>query len=260
MKKLLLILTAILIGFAAFPQKYYLVHEGQIVQAGMPDHFPRANGEYVAYGYRAMSEYIHYVDGWRAGAETEYNDSLQLLGEPYYDSICDCVLREVIDKTQAQLDAEIQLRYDSENSQIDYNSIKAILRESTKENLESDSLTQSQLDSYLYLYDVWDSRSVAYELGDIVRYDSALWKVITPHTSQPDWNPKVAISLFVKKQVNNGSQILNWDYPVEYWNGTDGIHQQSIVKYNGVEYKCIQSHTSQAGWTPDVVGALWSVN
>ncbi|MFI6294566.1 carbohydrate-binding protein, partial [Nonomuraea sp. NPDC050790] len=29
------------------------------------------------------------------------------------------------------------------------------------------------------------------------------------------------------------------------------------VTYNGVEYECRQSHTSQPGWEPPNVGALW---
>ena len=28
-------------------------------------------------------------------------------------------------------------------------------------------------------------------------------------------------------------------------------------KYNGLLYRCVQAHTSQADWTPDVVPALW---
>ena len=31
-----------------------------------------------------------------------------------------------------------------------------------------------------------------------------------------------------------------------------------LAGYNGVTYKCIQAHTSQAGWTPPAVPALWS--
>ena len=31
------------------------------------------------------------------------------------------------------------------------------------------------------------------------------------------------------------------------------------VQYNGVLYKCIQSHTAQSDWTPDVTPALWVV-
>lgn len=29
--------------------------------------------------------------------------------------------------------------------------------------------------------------------------------------------------------------------------------------YEGVEYECLQSHVTQADWTPDVVPALWAV-
>ena len=31
------------------------------------------------------------------------------------------------------------------------------------------------------------------------------------------------------------------------------------VQYNGTLYKCVQAHTSQADWTPDVTPALWVV-
>ena len=30
-------------------------------------------------------------------------------------------------------------------------------------------------------------------------------------------------------------------------------------QYNGTLYKCVQAHTSQADWTPDVTPALWVV-
>lgn len=32
-----------------------------------------------------------------------------------------------------------------------------------------------------------------------------------------------------------------------------------LVMYNGTTYKCVQAHTSQAGWEPPNVPALWSV-
>ncbi|MCR8842500.1 lytic polysaccharide monooxygenase [Paenibacillus sp. SC116] len=31
----------------------------------------------------------------------------------------------------------------------------------------------------------------------------------------------------------------------------------ALVSYNGVTYKCIQAHTSQAGWTPSASASLW---
>lgn len=33
----------------------------------------------------------------------------------------------------------------------------------------------------------------------------------------------------------------------------------SRIQYNGVLYKCVQAHTSQANWTPDATPALWVI-
>ena len=44
------------------------------------------------------------------------------------------------------------------------------------------------------------------------------------------------------------------------WSG-DGIQYEKgqRVRYDGELYRCEQSHTSQADWTPDAVKALWTV-
>lgn len=31
------------------------------------------------------------------------------------------------------------------------------------------------------------------------------------------------------------------------------------VQYEGILYKCIQAHTTQSDWTPDITPALWTV-
>lgn len=39
-------------------------------------------------------------------------------------------------------------------------------------------------------------------------------------------------------------------------------HDYSVgnrVKYHDILYKCIQAHTSQASWTPDLTPALWMI-
>lgn len=42
-----------------------------------------------------------------------------------------------------------------------------------------------------------------------------------------------------------------WAYPVAYKAG-------QIRRYAGALYKCVQAHTSQETWTPDVSASLWS--
>ena len=31
----------------------------------------------------------------------------------------------------------------------------------------------------------------------------------------------------------------------------------ALASYNGIDYKCLQAHTSQVGWEPPNVPALW---
>ena len=42
-----------------------------------------------------------------------------------------------------------------------------------------------------------------------------------------------------------------WAYPIAYTVG-------QIRRYKDVLYKCVQTHTSQADWTPDTAVSLWS--
>lgn len=44
---------------------------------------------------------------------------------------------------------------------------------------------------------------------------------------------------------------------VTYYNGT-GAQPQSKARYGDYLYKCLQGHTSQPSWTPDIVPALWA--
>ena len=44
-------------------------------------------------------------------------------------------------------------------------------------------------------------------------------------------------------------------YPV--WTIGIAVAKDSRYQYNGKLYKCVQAHTTQADWTPDVIPALW---
>lgn len=46
-------------------------------------------------------------------------------------------------------------------------------------------------------------------------------------------------------------------YPV--WMVGISVAKDSRYQYNGKLYKCVQAHTTQADWTPDVTPALWTV-
>lgn len=46
-------------------------------------------------------------------------------------------------------------------------------------------------------------------------------------------------------------------YPV--WTVGIAVAKDSRYQYNGKLYKCVQAHTTQTDWQPDVTPALWTV-
>lgn len=42
------------------------------------------------------------------------------------------------------------------------------------------------------------------------------------------------------------------------WNGEVAYEQGQRVRYEGILYRCLQSHTAQAGWTPTAAPSLWA--
>lgn len=54
---------------------------------------------------------------------------------------------------------------------------------------------ESALDN-IDVFPLWKV-GVSYEMGDRVRYNEVLYKVLQNHTSQEDWTPDVAVSLYV---------------------------------------------------------------
>src|SRR5215831_2883482 len=61
----------------------------------------------------------------------------------------------------------------------------------------------------------------------------------------------MAVALcFVASVAGAAQAVPNWAPNVAYSVG-------SLVMYQGVEYKCIQAHTSQSDWTPPATPALW---
>lgn len=85
----------------------------------------------------------------------------------------------------------------------------------------------------------------AYPIGARVTHNGYTWQ---SDVSANVWEPGV----FGWTNLTPPPPTPDWSYPVVYQIGDHVI-------YNGVEYVCIQAHTSQAGWTPPVVPALWQV-
>ncbi len=94
--------------------------------------------------------------------------------------------------------------------------------------------TASEEDAYImrYLYDEWDGNGVSYKKNQRLRYKDKLYKVLLDHTSQGDWIPGSAPSLYVEIS----------DPAIEYpeWKKPTGAHdsyaKDDKVTYNGKKY------------------------
>lgn len=72
--------------------------------------------------------------------------------------------------------------------------------------------TDEQASEVPVLYPVW-ANGMSYEVGERVLYNEVLYKVLTAHTSQADWTPDVAVSLFAKVLIVDENVVSAWEQP-----------------------------------------------
>lgn len=93
---------------------------------------------------------------------------------------------------------------------------------------------------------------LAVAVGDVLVFEGVAYEVVQEHTTQADWTPPVVPALFSRFRDPEAPQGQAWQPATAY-------ALNDHVTYQGVEYTCIQAHTSQAGWAPPIVPALWQV-
>lgn len=87
------------------------------------------------------------------------------------------------------------------------------------------------------LYDEWNGNSVEYETNYKIRRNDKVYKVITSHTSQIDWAPEIAASLFaVIDEVHTGTQ----QDPIPY-DGNMELFVDLYYMQDGILYKCTRN-------------------
>ena len=96
------------------------------------------------------------------------------------------------------------------------------------------------------LYTKWKV-STDYQKGERVLYDDILYKVLTDHTSQADWTPDAAPSLFAKVLIPDKNVIPEWEQP----DSTNPYSKGNKVTHNG---KTWRSTIDGNVWEPGVYG------
>ena len=97
------------------------------------------------------------------------------------------------------------------------------------------------------LYEKWNGDGVEYKEGKKVRYNNILYVVKQAHTSQPDWTPDTAVSLFAKVLIPDPNVIPEWEQP----ESTNPYKKGDKVKCDG---KTWFSTVDNNVWKPGVYG------
>ena len=99
------------------------------------------------------------------------------------------------------------------------------------------------------LYPNW-AEGVEYKIGERILYNEVLYKVLISHTSQADWTPDVAVSLFAKVLIPDVNVIPEWEQP----DSTNPYMTGDKVTYNGKTYI---STVDNNVWSPTDYPAGW---
>ena len=109
-----------------------------------------------------------------------------------------------------------------------------------------ESATDEQALSVPVLYPAWRS-GVNYVTGQRVLHGGVLYKALQDHTSQDDWTPDAAPSLFAKVLIQDAETIPEWEQP----DSTNPYSKGDKVTHNG---KTWISDIDNNVWEPGVYG------
>ena len=115
----------------------------------------------------------------------------------------------------------------------------------------AETLSDAQALQVPMLFDEFDGNGVAYEVGKRVLYNGVLYKVIQAHTSQAEWTPVAAPSLFAKviNETIDGS-IPEFEQP----DSTNPYMKGDRVMFNGKIYESLIDNNV---YSPEAYPAGW---
>ena len=96
------------------------------------------------------------------------------------------------------------------------------------------------------LFPLWEVGK-SYQTGDRLRYHEELYKVLQAHTSQADWTPDTAVSLYVKI----ADPSIEWPEWVQPLGAHDAYALGAKVSHNGKHWI---SNVDNNVWEPGVYG------
>ncbi len=98
--------------------------------------------------------------------------------------------------------------------------LRKMIQQASKTLLDEEAL------EVIELFPVWKENEI-YKINERIRYNNVLYKVLQDHTSQNDWTPDIAVSLYV--QVVEPGTIPQWKQPT---GAHDAYAKGDKVKHN----------------------------
>lgn len=119
--------------------------------------------------------------------------------------------------------------------------------------VQSLALPRVQAVSVCMLYDEWSGDGVEYEAERWLRYGGDLYRVEQQHSSQPDWTPDAAPSLYTRiAMCPDGIRL--WVAPTHAENAFDAGEKCHYPDADGPVYvSTMDGNTTE----PGTVGAMW---
>ncbi len=108
-------------------------------------------------------------------------------------------------------------------------------------------LTDEQAATVPGIYPAWSGNGVKYAAGDRRTEGGVLYRCLQAHTSQPEWQPSLAPSLWTKVLIPTPGEIPDWEQP----SSTNPYSKGDKVKHNG---KIWASDIDGNVWEPGVYG------
>lgn len=117
-----------------------------------------------------------------------------------------------------------------------------------------ENLPDEEAAEYTSFIEPWEAGKM-YQAGKRLKYDGIVYKVLQDHTSQPDWAPAAAASLYARILIptdEDGEQtsIPEWEQP----DSTNAYMKGDKVIFEG---KIYQSLIDNNVWSPSAYPAGW---
>ena len=111
---------------------------------------------------------------------------------------------------------------------------------------QADTLSDEEVLNVPCFVEKWKA-GISYVTGKRVKYNDVIYKVLQDHTSQEDWTPENAPSLFAKVLIPDENVIPEWEQP----DSTNPYMTGDKVTHSGETWV---SNVDNNVWQPGVYG------